>query len=145
MHLAGREPNYFAADQWGRFNPPPGDATFGTCYCSESEVGAFAEVFCRRGMRLIVERELAARGISTLRAAADVELADFTDSGIVGLFGLTGTVSTGGLTSVPTCQRWAAALSHAGLRGIRYRARHDPSLSQVSYAIFGEPGIDDKP
>ncbi len=143
VHGAGREPNYFSFDRFGRFNPPPRVSTFGTCYCSASDEGGFIEVL-GHGSPVVSGSDLTSREMSTLRPA-ELELADFTDPLVLGRFGITGTISAGGRSTYPACQRWAAALFENGLRGIRYRARHDPSLQHVSYAIFGEPGVDYKP
>jgi RES domain len=145
VHLAGREPNYFAGDHFGRFNPPPGDTTFGTMYCSLSPEGGFIEVLCRGGIPIVGQVSLIEREISTLRPVRPLDVADFTNPAVLGGFGITGSISAGGASLYGVTRRWAAALHAAGFDGLRYRARHDPSLSQVSFALFGEHDtFDDK-
>lgn len=144
VHGRGREPNYFSTDRFGRFNPPPGNTDFGTCYCSASDDGAFVEALCR-DVPVVSASDVSNREITSLTPAADLDLADLTNPLVLGQFGLTATISAGGPSVYGVCQRWAAALFAIGLKGIRYRARHDPSMSSVSYAIFGGPGVDDKP
>lgn len=143
VHRRDREVEYYSALSIGRFDPPPGVTTFGTCYLSTSPYGAFAEVF---GQASTISRtDIDDRAMTVVHVAIETELADFTAPTVLGLYGLTGTASAGGRRDTyKRCQLWAAALFEAGFGGIRYRARHDPSLTSTSIALFGAPGAESK-
>jgi RES domain-containing protein len=143
IHDHDREPNWFNATGAGRFDPPAPDAGFGTCYLAADLDGALIEVLGR--VRVITETDVYRRSVTAFRAAVDLEVANFSDPSIVGRYGLTATASAGNVYTYPMCQQWAAALRSAGLDGIRYHARHDPSAASQCYALFGGPGLDDKP
>lgn len=146
-HVGGRSPLYYGgvSDHSGRFDPPPGVTDFGTLYAADNEDGSFAETLGReRHGQPISQTEIIARSVAALRTRADIRLADFTDRSIVGRFKLTASASAGAdRDTIAACQRWAAALWSAGFSGVRYRARHDPSLRSMSYAVFSSPGEDD--
>lgn len=144
LHYSHREPNWFAVDPGGRFNPPAGDQRFGTCYVSAEGAGAFLETVGRTGTGVIDETDLLRRSMSTLSLSAALDVADLTAPPARGRFGLTGEMSAGGPSTYPRTQAWAAALFGAGFGGVRYRARNAPALDLTSFAIFGGPGVDDK-
>lgn len=142
VHDCGRDPRWFGHSTGGRFDPPMGVATFGTCYLSTSLMGAFVEVFGRA--RVIRLQDLETRCLSQLSVVRDARLGDLTDPRVLGRFGLTGEASAGGIENYPMCQQWAAALFAAGFDGVRYQARHDPQLTSTSVALLGPQGQDDK-
>lgn len=141
LHRSDREPNWFTNAGDGRFDVA--GARFGTCYLADESDGAFIEVFGRDGGP-IAESDVLRRNLAMMSVAVDLDVADVTAPEVRGRFGLTGEVSAGGPTIYPTTQTWAGALHDAGFSGIRYRARHDPSLQRTSFALFGQPGLDDK-
>jgi RES domain len=135
VHGVDREPRFYSADPYGRWNPPPGVESFGTLYCAASVEGAIIETLGRLGAAVILTTDLQARSISVLQPGHPLDLADMTDLRVLGQYGLTGAVSAAGPEVFERTHAWAAALRNAGLDGVRFRARHDPSLSQVSYAL----------
>jgi hypothetical protein len=70
-------------------------------------------------------------------------VADLTNPRVLGR-GLNAEIQAAGPPVYPQCQAWAGAVQAAGFGGIRYHARHGPSLDAISYALFGGPGEDDK-
>ena len=83
--------------------------------------------------------------MTVVHLALDAELADFTSPSVLGAYRLSGAASAGGRRDTyERCQLWAAALFDAGFGGVRYRARHDPSLQSTSVRLFGPPGADTK-
>ena len=80
---------------------------------------------------------VADRALATLRAPARLRLADCTVRE-ARRFGIT--LEIGASDDYELCQRWAEAFVAAGLAGIRYRLRHDPSGLLVGIALFGAAG-----
>lgn len=139
IHKASRSPLWFATTdvpgQGGRFDLSS-DGPAGTCYLATSAVGAFLEKFARFGA---VTREIIDNHrLTYLAAVTPLELADLTDRTVLGDFGVTGDVSTG--TDYGPSQALASRLWNVGLDGIFYAARHDPSFSERSVAVFGMAG-----
>jgi hypothetical protein len=128
---------HFATDRGGRFNPPAPDAGFGTWYLSTHQKGAFVEVFGR--FRMILRSQIDARVIAEVWLPSDVRLADLTHPSVLGRFGVTNELSTGGDDVYPISQSWAHALWQAGFGGIHYASRHDVTFQTRSIALFAKP------
>ncbi len=143
IHRAQRAPAFYGSGSDGRFNPPAGVTSFGTCYTAADFAGAFVEVFGRSP--LISTTDLYERAFSVLRFPDDAVFADVTSRTVLGRFGLTSEISAGGPGVYPVTQAWAAALHAAGFDGVAYHVRHDPAGELFGYAAFGEPGEQDKP
>jgi hypothetical protein len=133
VHRRGHNPWYFASGPDGRFNLSEPD---GTCYFSETDIGAFLETLGRVG-RLIPRAEVEERVISALSVPRAVRLANCTVARARG-FGVT--VGIHALEDDARTQAWATALHAAGFDGIRYRISHDPRASGVGIALFGPSG-----
>lgn len=133
IHLAGRDAWHFASGPDGRFNLA---APNGTCYLSEKELGAFVEHFGRllRPGGALPQPLVDARRLSAVRVG-QLNLVDVTRRAVLGALGLTGEIHT--TTDYAATQRWAETFKGAGYDGIRYLARHDPSLKLASIAVFG--------
>lgn len=134
-----REPWYFAsAGDGGRFDLA---APEGTCYGSDSHLGAFVEHFgpLIAPGRAIPLRALRARHLSNLEIDGQLRLADLTARSALGRFGITVELSV--TVEYEKTRLWAAAFAAAGFDGIRYTARHDPAAQLRSIALFGKAGV----
>jgi hypothetical protein len=69
-----------------------------------------------------------------------LNLADLTDRGVLGRYGIAGDMSAG--TDYFPSQQLATILYGLGFDGVYYTARHDPAFLERSTAIFGGPGDD---
>ncbi|MGH2517480.1 MAG: RES family NAD+ phosphorylase, partial [Ktedonobacterales bacterium] len=107
----------------------------GTCYVAESQLGAFVERF--QDFLAIPFTVIHGSKIASLRLPRPLRLADCTVSQARRL-GMTGEIHT--FASRDITQAWASAFSRDGYDGIRYFARHDPSMKRKSIAIFGAAG-----
>jgi hypothetical protein len=140
IHRAHNDPLYFARSGAGRFDLIHGDDEPGTCYCALSGIGAFLETFGR--VRFVSSRMVEQRSLSTLSLTRPLTLANMTDPRVIGLYGIEGDVSAGADYTEP--QRWAVRLFEAGFDGIFYAARHDPSFTERSVAVFGDRELGEK-
>lgn len=136
VHRAAQGPLWYAttvtAGEGGRFDlPRMGGA--GTCYVAVSPVGAFLEKFGR--LRLLTRALLDDHRLTFLATTTPLQLADLTDRTVLGDFGISGDISTG--TDYRPSQELAERLWAAGFDGIYYAARHDPSFTERSIAVFG--------
>lgn len=139
MHQVFNDPTFFARSGNGRFDLTE-EGERGTCYCALSGVGAFLETF--RRTRYIPEHMIELRALSTLSLTRPLRLADLTDPTVIGSYGITGEVSVGPDYSEP--QQWAAEFYRAGFDGVFYAARHDPSFTERSAAVFGDSELGEK-
>lgn len=133
VHRRGRNPWFFASGPDGRFNLAHPD---GTCYLSETDVGAFLETLGRLG-RLIPQHDVDERALSTLTLPRELRLADCTVARARG-FGITAGIHA--LEDYGRTQAWARAFRRVGFEGIRYRLSHDPRAPGVGIALFGPSG-----
>lgn len=132
IHRATNDPIVFSQSGQHRFDLTD-EAEIGTCYCALSELGAFVETF--RRIRHIPQHVVDERALSSLSLSRPLKLADLTDRSIIGSFGIAGDVSTG--TDYAASQQLGARLYEAGFDGVFYAARHDPSFTERSVAVFG--------
>lgn len=137
IHRRDREPWFFAGDlgaSAGRWNLA---APRGTVYFSDTEHGAWLEVF--PGVTVIDRADIDRRGLLTAvrRASRPVRLADLRAPG-ARRFGVTLDLSVG--ADHRDQQRWARALAAARFRGVRGPARHDPTAGSNTVALFGRAG-----
>ncbi len=93
----------------GSTSPPGVEDLYDTCYTADEQTGAFVETFGHdRDLPDPVPRVVAVSDIT--HPARPLQLADARNHHGLGLFGLTGSISTGGdLDTLATCQRWALA------------------------------------
>ncbi|MFZ4486909.1 MAG: hypothetical protein ACOYO9_10000 [Candidatus Nanopelagicales bacterium] len=108
----------------------------GTCYLSNARLGAWVEVF--RGARLVDRRDARLRRMMQSRVPRRLVLADATsrsaiaDGVILDLHAGSNRIET---------QRFAAAIdADPAFRGIQAWARHDPSTSAHTIALFDDEG-----
>ena len=140
VHQSTYGPWWFAsgtgAPDEGRFDLR---APSGTCYVAEQAYGAFLEAF-QDWIDVSIPIPYATvqrRRVSTLHLPAAVRLADCTAEAARS-FGVTSEMHTSKERALT--QEWAAAFFRAGFDGIRYFASNDPSMSQVSLALFSDAG-----
>ena len=138
VHRQCHDSAHFATDQGGRFNPAEPAKGFGTWYLSTHRAGAFVEVFGRFG-RVITRALIDERVLAQVWLPSDVRLADLTHPTVLGRYGITNELSTGGESIYPLAQKWATALWVAGFSGIQYLSRHDVTLQTRSIALFAKP------
>ena len=132
---------WFSTSGDGRFDLTSRPPT-GTLYCSPTPEGAFVEVFGRLGV--VTQDVVDERLISQIPLETSLRLADLTDASIVGRYGISGDISASPPAGYATSQEWAERFYDAGFDGIHYVARHDPSFSERSVAIFGSEGQAEK-
>lgn len=132
MHRATVSPWWFSSDRGGRFDLEP---PCGTCYLSETPLGALIEHF--DGISVIPRSDLDARRISTLASTRRLRLADCA-SPAARRFGADPSLSAG--PDYVRAQRFAAWLHDAGFDGIRYLLRNDPAARLLGLALFGSAG-----
>lgn len=128
-----KDPWWFCSDGLCRFDLT---GLRGTCYLAEDALGAFVEVF--KDFGAVAESDVEARRIAELSVRREMHLADCT-AAKARRFGITAEIHSS--PDYAKTQRWAAALAAAGFDGVRYLARHDPSVRLVSYALFGPTGV----
>lgn len=102
-------------------------------YLGLSSIGAFLEVLAR--FRVLTQQMIDERAFSSLSLIRALRLADLTDRTVIGRFRIAGDLSTGG--DYRQSQEWAARFYDAGFDGVFYAARHDPSFTERSVALFG--------
>jgi RES domain-containing protein len=139
IHKAIYDPRFFCDSGEGRFDLKP-DTSNGTCYLALSPLGAFVETLGR--FRILTQEAIDERAVSALSLTRSLRLADVTDRTVLGKFGITGDISTGG--DYGPSQEWAGRLYEAGFDEIFYVARHDPSFAERSVAVFGNEEIGSK-
>ena len=131
VHRVAHGAIFFGKGHANRFDAPAGE--FGVLYIARTERGAFIETFGHdTGVRVLDQKELAARGLSRIDVAKSLRLVDLRGAGLARI-GADGELLTGGHA---LSRAWALALHEhpTAPDGIVYRARHDPS--QVCAAIF---------
>lgn len=131
------EPWFFASAGEGRFDLA---APRGTCYASDDPLGAFIEHFGHliAPGRAIPLASLRARFLSYLTIEGRLRLADLMAREVLGRYGVTAEIAPVG--DYQRTRQWGESLADAGFEGIRYPARHDPSGSLRSVALFGAAG-----
>lgn len=138
IHASHHEPGYYCNCGHHRFDPPPQrSADFGVCYTGLDPLTSFVERFGRHPS--VFEDLVSATRLSTAIAERDLVLGDLTDRLVLGQFGITAAVSTGG--NYDEAQELACELFDVGLDGLLYRARHDPAMELGAVALFGTPGL----
>jgi hypothetical protein len=128
---------WFSHDASGRFDL---QSPRGTCYLAEDPLGSFVEVF--RDTRIVAERDVDRRVLSTLHVCEDVALADCTESRARGS-GVTAAIHSS--EQYDRLQDWAKAFADARFGGVRYFVGHDPAQRLVGVALFGSAGAQDLP
>jgi hypothetical protein len=131
-----RSPWYFSSTgstSSGRFDLP---TPRGTCYWSDTPVGAFVEVF--RRLRVIARPDLEARHlVIATRTGPPLPLASLV-SPRSAAYGVTLDASAG--DDYRPTQELAAEVADVGLLGVVATTRHDPSLRARTVALFGRAG-----
>jgi hypothetical protein len=138
IHRATDAPWFFNGSRTGRFDL---SAPVGTCYLAEHPLGAFVETL--RTLNPIPEPELTRRRLTTVAIdrLAGARLADITAARALAA-GVTAAIATGDPHDYASSHAFAASCHAAGLAGIRYRVRHDPSQRLIGIALFGATGGD---
>lgn len=133
IHKAIHDPRFFCDSGHGRFDLKP-ETGHGTCYLALSPLGAFVETLGRH-FKFLTQASVDERALSSLSLTRPIRLADLTDRAGLGAFGITGDLSTG--VDYAPSQDWAGRFYEAGFDGVYYAARHDPSFTERSVAVFG--------
>ena len=108
----------------------------GTCYLASGRLGAWVEVF--RGARMVDRRDARSRRIVQSRVPRRLVLADATSRSAIA-DGVNLDLHAG--SDRLTTQRFAAAIDvDSAFRGIQAWARHDPSKSAHTLALFDDEG-----
>jgi hypothetical protein len=132
IHRVAHGPIFFGRSGDNRFDAPADE--FGVLYVAKDERGAFIETFGHTtGVRLVEQRELAARGLARIEPKRPLRLVNLTGGGLARL-GADARLTVG--ESYEVAHQWALAI-HAHPQkpdGIVYNARHDPS--RLCAAIF---------
>lgn len=132
IHKTIHDPRFFCDCGEHRFDLIS-ESDPGTCYLALSPPGAFVEVFGR--FKVLAQRLIDERSLSELTLTRALRLADVTHKSVIGRFGIAGDLSTG--TDYREPQQWALRWSQAGFDGVFYAARHDPTFTERSVAVFG--------
>jgi len=132
IHAKDYGPWWFSTSMKSRFDLADPD---GTCYVAESRLGAFVERF--QDFSVIPFSVIRDSKIASLQLPQPLRLADCT-APQARRFGMTGEIHT--VAARDITQAWAQAFSRDGFDGMRYFARHDPSMKRKSIAIFGAAG-----
>lgn len=135
IHRVGRDARFFGSSGDYRFDL---ELPRRTLSAAETAVGAFIEVF--RVVPFIAQAEVDARLLASVRILEPRRLADCT-SLRARRFGVTAEIHS--TSDYAICQRLADAFAGAAFAGIRYFVSHDPSVTEVGLALFGEEGVDD--
>lgn len=142
VHRTVNGPAYFDSGPDGRFNPPAGCGTFGTCYLATEPIGAYLETVGRR--RLIEQTDIDTRSLTTVTFNRPLRLLDLLDGrnrGHFPGFDLTGQISANPKYDIS--QQVARLAFEEGHDGLWYKVSHDSSLTLNGVALFGEPGAHD--
>lgn len=134
VHRATHDPWFFSTDPESRFTPA-GLPEIGTCYFAAQPVGALLGALRGDRRRLVPEEEVLARRLFTVTLDRDLRLADLGHRH-AGRWSVNAEIHA--TADYAKTQAWAAALSTAGFRGLRYLCRSDPSLKQVGWALFAK-------
>lgn len=111
-------------------------APLGTCYFASTAVGAWLEVF--GAIRVVAAPDVRRRQLATAtRTGGPLSLVDLTAPAAAAA-GVTLDVQSGSDYALP--QQVAAAAEEAGDAGVRALARHDPSGTERTVAVFGRAG-----
>ena len=126
---------YFGITGNNRFDPP--DEEFGVMYIARQIAGAFVEVFCRDGVRILDFEEVKRFQVAEVHTSKSLNLIDLAGKGLVRM-GLDSRLSTSGYT---LAQAWSKAFyDHPDQAdGILYTSRHDPK--QHLAAVFDRSEI----
>jgi hypothetical protein len=111
----------------------------GTCYVGEDAYGPFLEVF-QDWINIatpIPYPEVQKRVMSTLHLPTALTIADCIAAKALG-FGVAAGIHTSKDRMLTLA--WAEAFSRHGFAGVRYYACNDPSMGQISMALFGPAG-----
>lgn len=135
IHRRANNARFFGSSGEYRFDLP---SPSGTLHAAETAVGSFIEVF--RAVPFLAQAEVDARLLAGIRVPDERRLADCTGSG-TRRFGVTAAIHS--TPDYGLCQRWAVAFAAAGFAGVRYRVSHDPSMTGVGLALFGDDGADE--
>lgn len=135
IHRVGNDARYFGSSGDYRFDLA---SPRGSLYAAETAVGSFIEVF--RAVPFVPQAEVDVRLLAGIRVPDERRVADCTASGSR-RFGLTGAIHS--TPDHALCQRWAEAFAAAGFAGMRYRGSHDPSMTEIGLALFGQAGVDE--
>jgi RES domain-containing protein len=133
-HRHDREPWWFGRDGSGRFDLVSRRGA-GTCYLAQRPEGTLLEVF--KGFGMVTEDVLAGRREVEVEVRDELALANCCAPS-AGRFGVNAEIHS--TTDYSKTQDWAAAFHRAGLAGVRYFLRSDPSLKLIGYALFAEAG-----
>ena len=135
IHLSAKDPLHFSGTDLGRFDPPvSARQEYGTCYFSESSLGAYLEVFGRTVP--IRESWVHERVLTEVHTLVPLKVADLTHPMMAGRVGAIPELSVG--PSYVEAQALSSVLREDGFDGIRYMARHDPTGLSRSVAIFSD-------
>ena len=129
----GNGPWHFSSDLRGRFDLPSPD---GTCYLARDMFAALLEVIGPE-LPAVSSTFLNDRRIYKVRVPLPQRLADLTSRRAAG-YSMTAEIGT--ITPYLIPQAWARALHAAGLDGLAYSVRHDPSPRRDGVALFGLAG-----
>lgn len=139
LHRVHREEHgawFFSNDPNSRFTPRdvPGR---GTCYLTQRPVAALLEGLRGERSRVVAEDDVRRRRLFTVELDRDLRLADLGHPN-AGAWSVNAEIHT--TRDLDKTQRWAAAFHAAGLDGVRYMCRSDPSVELVAYALFADAG-----
>lgn len=115
---------------------PPG----GTCYLSESEEGAYLEVFGRVKGVAVTEEDLAERRLATLRVLREIQAYDINSQANFSALPEDVRHETG--PPYPKSQQFASDLYVENWGGIWYLSSKDPPAQWRNLAIFSEDPSD---
>lgn len=132
IHKAIKDPLHFGVSGDERFDLKP-ETGAGTCYCALSPLGAFVETLGR--FKFLTQELIDERALSSLSLTRPLRFADITHKSIIGSFGIAGEISAG--PDYEASQQWAERFHKTGFDGVFYAARHDPSFTERSVAVFG--------
>lgn len=118
----------------GRFDVPPPE---GSSYWALQPEAAFLERLARRPINVLPLEQLDRFHLSTVTLPEPVTVANAPVKG-ARRFGLTAEFHT--TRHYPLTRRWAAALAHAGHRGLLSIPRHDVTAKLRALTLFGPAG-----
>ncbi|WP_459650207.1 RES family NAD+ phosphorylase [Kitasatospora sp. Ki12] len=118
---------------------PPG----GTCYLSESEEGAYLEVFGRFKGMAVTDEDLAARRLAVIRIARETQAYDMTAAANFNDPDLTESVRHETGPPYPNSQQFASTLYAANWGGIWWISVKDPPAQWHNLAAFSEHPSDE--